>query len=31
MLVFAGLSNGQPLASLQSLNPQPTWYLYRKP
>lgn len=31
LIVFGGLSNGQPLAALQSLNPQPAWYLYRKP
>ncbi len=30
-LVFGGLQNGQPLGTLTSLNPQPTWYLYRKP
>ena len=30
-LVFAGSSGGQPLAALQRLNPQPPWYLYRKP
>ena len=30
LLLFGGLSNGAPLASLQRLNPQPTWYLYRK-
>lgn len=31
LLLFGGFQNGTPLASLQSLNPQPTWYLYRKP
>ena len=31
LLVFAGLSGGQPQAALQRLNPQPPWYLYRKP
>ena len=31
LIVFGGLSNGQPIAALQLLNPQPTWYLYRKP
>ncbi len=31
MLVFGGLANGSPVTSLQRLNPQPTWYLYRKP
>lgn len=31
MLVFGGLANGVPVASLQILNPQPTWYFYRKP
>jgi N-acetylneuraminic acid mutarotase len=30
-IVFAGLSGGQPVAALQRLNPQPPWYLYRKP
>ena len=31
MLVFGGLANGSPVVSLQRLNPQPTWYFYRKP
>ncbi len=31
LILFAGLANGTPLAGLQQLNPQPTWYLYRKP
>jgi hypothetical protein len=31
MLIFGGLANGVPVASLQILNPQPTWYFYRKP
>ncbi len=31
LLVFGGLVNGAPTAWLQRLNPQPTWYLYRKP
>ncbi len=31
LLVFGGTSGGAPLASLQRLNPQPTWYFYRKP
>jgi N-acetylneuraminic acid mutarotase len=34
LLVFGGSSSSAPstpLASLQRLNPQPTWYLYRKP
>ncbi len=31
MLVFGGQANGAPVTSLQRLNPQPTWYLYRKP
>lgn len=34
LLVFGGLSTSSPLtpiASLQRLNPQPTWYLFRKP
>ena len=30
-ILFAGLSGGQPVAALQRLNPQPPWYLYRKP
>lgn len=31
MLVFGGVANGAPVPSLQRLNPQPTWYFYRKP
>jgi N-acetylneuraminic acid mutarotase len=31
LLVFGGLQNGQSLGFLQSVSPQPTWYLYRKP
>ena len=31
LLVFGGQVNGQSVASLQRLNPQPTWYFYRKP
>jgi N-acetylneuraminic acid mutarotase len=31
MLVFGGQANGAPVLSLQMLNPQPTWYFYRKP
>jgi len=31
LLCFGGLDNGVPLATLQRLNPQPAWYLYRKP
>jgi N-acetylneuraminic acid mutarotase len=30
-MAFGGLSNGTPVPSLQRLNPQPTWYLYRSP
>ncbi len=31
LILFGGLSNGTPLANLQCLNPQPTWYFYRTP
>lgn len=31
LLVFGGLSNQVPVATLERLNPQPTWYFYRKP
>ncbi len=34
LIVFGGLTGSAPptaVASLQRLNPQPTWYLYRKP
>ncbi len=30
-LVFGGQVNGTAVAALQRLNPQPTWYFYRKP
>jgi N-acetylneuraminic acid mutarotase len=30
LIVFGGQANGQPLAALQRLNPQPAWYFYRK-
>jgi N-acetylneuraminic acid mutarotase len=30
LMVFGGLVNGQRVASLQRLVPQPAWYLYRK-
>lgn len=30
-LVFGGQSSGSPVAAFQRLNPQPNWYLYRKP
>lgn len=30
-LVFGGRSSNSPVAALQRLNPQPNWYLYRKP
>jgi N-acetylneuraminic acid mutarotase len=30
LLIFGGRANGQPLAALQRLNPQPAWYFYRK-
>jgi len=30
-LIFGGRSGGTPLAELQRMNPQPTWYFYRKP
>lgn len=30
LLVFGGKASGQPVASLQRLNPQPAWYFYRK-
>lgn len=29
-LVFGGQSGGAPVANLQRLDPQPSWYLYRK-
>ena len=31
LIVFGGQANGQPVGTLQRLNPQPNWYLYRKP
>ncbi|MBK9137168.1 MAG: galactose oxidase [Verrucomicrobia bacterium] len=31
LLVFGGRAGSTPLAALQRLNPQPTWYFYRKP
>ena len=31
LLIFGGLANNAPVAALQRVNPQPTWYLYRKP
>lgn len=31
LLLFGGQANGSPVPSLQRLNPQPTWYFYRKP
>ena len=31
LLVFGGTSGNASLAALQRLNPQPTWYFYRKP
>ena len=31
ILVFGGLSNQTPVAALQRVDPQPTWYFYRKP
>ena len=31
MVLFGGLASGSPLAALQRLDPQPAWYLYRKP
>lgn len=30
-LVFGGTAGNAPLATLQRLNPQPTWHFYRKP
>ncbi len=30
LLIFGGKANGQPVAALQRLNPQPAWYFYRK-
>lgn len=31
VLVFGGRNGSQPVSALERLNPQPTWYLYRKP
>lgn len=31
LFVFGGRTGSQPLGALERLNPQPTWYLYRKP
>lgn len=31
LLLFGGRYQGQSLAALQRLNPQPTWYFYRRP
>lgn len=31
ILFFGGRNNSSPLAALQRLNPQPTWFFYRKP
>ena len=31
LLCFGGQAGGQALGALQRLNPQPTWYFYRKP
>ncbi len=31
VLFFGGRNAGTPLAALQRLNPQPTWYFFRKP
>ncbi|MCI0534481.1 MAG: hypothetical protein L0Z50_04570 [Verrucomicrobiales bacterium] len=31
VLVFGGQSGALPVAALQQLSPQPTWYFYRKP
>ena len=31
LLFFGGRSGGAPLAALQRLTPQPTWYFFRKP
>ena len=31
VLVFGGRSSGTSVAALQRLNPQPTWYFYRRP
>ena len=30
-LLFGGAAGAAGVPALQSLNPQPTWYLYRKP
>lgn len=31
LIVFGGLADGAPIGSLQRLNPQPAWALYRRP
>lgn len=31
LLVFGGTAGSAPVGTLQRLNPQPTWYFYRKP
>jgi hypothetical protein len=30
LLTFGGQAGGVPLAALQRLNPEPTWFLFRK-
>lgn len=30
LVMFGGKTSGQPVASLQRVNPQPAWYFYRK-
>lgn len=31
LIIFGGVAGAGPVAALQRLHPQPTWYLYRKP
>lgn len=31
LVLYGGVAAGSPLAQLQRLNPQPAWYLFRKP
>ncbi len=31
MLIFGGSTGGTPVGTLQRLDPEPTWYFYRKP
>jgi hypothetical protein len=31
LILFGGVASGSPLSALQRLDPQPAWYLYRKP